>query len=91
MDGAIRPPLAPHRFGGHSGPIGAAEALKILEAGNPPQSWQLLVEAVGVPADDIFEVGREETHSLGRASPDGQDHTRRTEGAMNRERTLVSA
>lgn len=48
--GAIRPPFAPHRLGGRSEPIGdLAEALAALEAGNPPEAFRRLAEAVGVP------------------------------------------
>ena len=48
--GAIRPPLSPHRLSGRSEPLGnLAEALSILETGNPPQAWRRLADSMGVP------------------------------------------
>lgn len=48
--GAIRPPLSPHRVSGRSEPLGSlADALAILETGNPVSAWRRFAEVVGVP------------------------------------------
>ena len=51
--GAIRPPMAPRRFGyGRSrilGPSGVA--LRVLEAGNPPEAVSRFVEEIAGPSD----------------------------------------
>lgn len=51
--GAIRPPLAPHRHGGRSEPIGmtALEAVETLEARQDPARFRLLAEAMPAPPD----------------------------------------